>query len=171
MDDEAHDYLTNTAWIALSFAIGGLIGARFRGFDAKNALCFVVWVGLLNRVALLQAFGLINSVCHLFGYRRYQTTDMSRNNWIVAILTFGEGWHNNHHHYQSSARQGFAWYEIDISYISLRVLSWFGIVWDVREPTARAKNMKLISETNPDTTFLEMQAEIDSSRKETATAS
>jgi len=150
-------WIPGALWGVATYAIGGWPG--------------VFWGFFLSTVLVYHVTFCVNSVCHLFGYRRYQTTDMSRNNWIVAILTFGEGWHNNHHHYQSSARQGFAWYEIDISYISLRVLSWFGIVWDVREPTERAKNTKLISETNPDTTFIEMQAERDSSRKEAATAS
>ncbi|NLY94079.1 MAG: acyl-CoA desaturase [Myxococcales bacterium] len=75
---------------------------------------------------------LINSLTHIWGKRRYDTTDDSRNNFFTALLTFGEGWHNNHHHYQSSARNGFYWWEVDITYYILKVLSWFGIVWDLR---------------------------------------
>ncbi|MFO0697255.1 MAG: acyl-CoA desaturase [Polyangiales bacterium] len=74
----------------------------------------------------------INSLAHVVGKRRYPTTDHSRNYWLLAILTHGEGWHNNHHHYQSSARNGFYWYEWDPTYYVLVVLSWFGIVWDLR---------------------------------------
>jgi len=62
------------------------------------------------------------------------TGDDSRNNWWLALITLGEGWHNNHHHYQSSTRQGFYWWEVDISYYVLKVLSWFGLVWDLRAP-------------------------------------
>jgi stearoyl-CoA desaturase (delta-9 desaturase) len=73
----------------------------------------------------------INSVAHVLGRRRYATTDDSRNNLTLALLTFGEGWHNNHHHYQRSARQGFYWWEIDISWYGLKLLEAMRIVWDV----------------------------------------
>ena len=71
---------------------------------------------------------------HLFGKRRYQTTDESRNNWALALLTTGEGWHNNHHHYQSSANQGFRWWEVDVTFYVLRFLERLGLVWDLRRP-------------------------------------
>ena len=77
----------------------------------------------------------VNSLCHLFGSRRYATTDDSRNNWFVALITLGEGWHNNHHHYQSSASQGFFWWEIDVSYYVIRLLGLVGLVWDIRKPS------------------------------------
>src|SRR5262249_1302371 len=67
-----------------------------------------------------------------FGTRRYETTDDSCNNPWLALLTFGEGWHNNHHHYPASARQGFFWWEIDLSYYGLRMLALLGIVWDLK---------------------------------------
>jgi len=73
----------------------------------------------------------INSVAHVLGKRRYKTTDDSRNNLTLALLTFGEGWHNNHHHYQRSARQGFYWWEIDVSWYALKLLEALRIVWDV----------------------------------------
>lgn len=104
-------------------------------------LCYLVggWSGLfwgffVSTVAVYHVTFFINSLCHIWGRRRYQTTDLSRNNFFLALLTFGEGWHNNHHHYQSSANQGFFWWEVDISFYVLRVLSWFGIVWDLRLP-------------------------------------
>jgi stearoyl-CoA desaturase (delta-9 desaturase) len=62
------------------------------------------------------------------------TGDRSRNNWWLALITLGEGWHNNHHHYQSATAQGWRWYEIDISYYILKAMSWTGLVWDMREP-------------------------------------
>jgi len=73
----------------------------------------------------------INSLAHVLGTRRYATSDDSRNNPALALLAFGEGWHNNHHHYQRSARQGFYWWEIDISYYVLKLLEAVHIVWDV----------------------------------------
>jgi len=79
---------------------------------------------------------LINSLSHLIGRRRYVTTDTSRNSMLLALLTFGEGWHNNHHYYQSSANQGFFWWEIDISYYVLRALSLVGLVRELRTPPA-----------------------------------
>ena len=79
----------------------------------------------------------INSLSHVWGTRRFNTTDDSRNNPVLALITMGEGWHNNHHHFMNSTRQGFAWYEFDISYMLLRVLAVFRIVWDLKEPPQR----------------------------------
>src|SRR6202035_414936 len=86
----------------------------------------------------------INSLSHLFGNRRYATNDDSRNNFWLALITLGEGWHNNHHHYQSSANQGFFWWELDISYCTLRLLRCVGLVWELRKPSAKALEHRLI---------------------------
>ncbi len=94
------------------------------------------WGFVVSTVLLYHGTFLVNSFCHVFGSRRYDTPDQSRNNAIVAILTLGEGWHNNHHYYMSSANQGFKWWEIDISYYTLCVLRSVGIVWDLRKPPA-----------------------------------
>ena len=94
----------------------------------------LVWGFIVSTVLVYHATWLVNSVCHVFGRKRYHTTDESRNNAVVALLTFGEGWHNNHHCYQSSANQGFYWYELDISYTVLRTMNVFGLVWDLRKP-------------------------------------
>ena len=74
---------------------------------------------------------------HVRGSKRYVTGDDSRNNWLLAFFTMGEGWHNNHHAFQSSARQGFRWWEADATYYILRALSWLGIVWDLKTPPER----------------------------------
>lgn len=97
------------------------------------------WSGLVvgflwSTVALWHSTFAINSVAHVVGRRRYLTGDQSRNNWWLALLTFGEGWHNNHHHYQSAARQGFRWYEIDLTYYVLRILSSIGLIWALQQP-------------------------------------
>src|SRR5277367_1478772 len=97
------------------------------------------WPGLVigfcwSTVVLWHATFSINSLAHLVGRRRYVTGDQSRNNWLLALLTMGEGWHNNHHAYQASVRQGFRWWEYDPTYYILRLLSWFGIVWDLHLP-------------------------------------
>jgi stearoyl-CoA desaturase (delta-9 desaturase) len=96
----------------------------------------VLWGFCVSTVALYHGTFLVNSVCHLLGSRPYETPDGSRNNALVAILTLGEGWHNNHHHYQSSVRQGFRWWQLDVSYCVLRILGLIGLVWDLREPPA-----------------------------------
>jgi stearoyl-CoA desaturase (delta-9 desaturase) len=88
----------------------------------------------LSTVLLYHGTFMINSMAHVIGKQRYVTGDDSRNNWWLALITLGEGWHNNHHHYMSSTRQGFRWWEIDPTYYVLKVLSWVGIVWDLREP-------------------------------------
>jgi len=88
----------------------------------------------LGTVVLYHCVFFINSLAHVVGKQRYLTADDSKNNWWLAIITLGEGWHNNHHYYQSAAPQGWRWYEIDISYYVLVVLSWFGLVYDLRSP-------------------------------------
>ncbi len=102
--------------------------------------CFLVagWPGLfigffLSTVLLWHDTFIINSLTHLWGKRRFDTTDDSRNNALTALLTLGEGWHNNHHYYQSSCRNGFYWYEIDVTYYVLKMMSWVGLVWDIRD--------------------------------------
>src|SRR3989442_15743985 len=96
----------------------------------------LIWGFCLSTVFLWHDTFTINSLSHLFGSRRYKTSDTSRNNWLLALLTLGEGWHNNHHHFMASARQGFYWWEIDITYYTLKVMSWLGIVWDLRKVPA-----------------------------------
>jgi stearoyl-CoA desaturase (delta-9 desaturase) len=98
----------------------------------------LVWGFLVSTVLLWHGSFSINSLSHLFGKRRYPTNDDSRNNWALALITTGEGWHNNHHHYQSSANQGFRWWEIDVTYYVLWLLARARIVWDLRSPPPEA---------------------------------
>ncbi len=102
-------------------------------------VCFLVggWSGLVvgffaSTVLLWHSTFLVNSLAHVFGRRRYDTDDTSRNSLLIALLTAGEGWHNNHHRYQSSARQGFRWWQIDTTYYVLWLLARVGIVKDLR---------------------------------------
>ena len=94
----------------------------------------VVWGSVLSTVCVYHCVWSANSVCHRFGTRRFATRDDSRNNFLVSLLTFGDGWHHNHHYYPASARHGFRWWEIDVDYAILRVLAWLGIVWDLKLP-------------------------------------
>jgi len=89
-----------------------------------------------STVLLFHCTFFINSLAHVSGSQRYLTGDDSRNNFWLALITLGEGWHNNHHHYQSSARQGFLWWEVDVSFYVLRTMAWFRLVWDLRAPPA-----------------------------------
>ena len=111
---------------------------------ALAALCFLVagWSGLVvgflwSTVLVYHATFCINSLAHVRGSARYVTGDNSRNNWLLALFTMGEGWHNNHHAFQSSVRQGFRWWEIDPTYYLLKALSWVGVVWDLKTPPDR----------------------------------
>ena len=96
----------------------------------------LVWGFFVSTVVLFHVTFCINSLAHRRGSRRFDTADDSRNNWLLALLTFGEGWHNNHHHFPGSARQGFRWWEIDITYGLLRLMSWTGLVWGLRPAPA-----------------------------------
>ncbi|MGB6923054.1 MAG: acyl-CoA desaturase [Methyloceanibacter sp.] len=105
------------------------------------ALCYLIagWPGLVvgfvwSTVLVYHATFCINSLAHVSGTKRYVTGDDSRNNWLLAVFTMGEGWHNNHHAYQGSVRQGFKWWEIDPTYYILWGLSWLGLVWDLKTP-------------------------------------
>jgi stearoyl-CoA desaturase (Delta-9 desaturase) len=112
----------------------------FGGYDA------FLWGYVVSTCALLHGTFTINSLAHVFGSRRYATTDTSRNNFWLALLTFGEGWHNNHHHYMASARQGFFWWEIDVSYYLLRGLALLGLVWELRSVPEHVKKRNLLAE-------------------------
>ena len=112
--------LPGITFAVLMFLLGGWSG--------------LVWGFFVSTVMLWHGTFTVNSLAHVFGRRRYQTTDTSRNSLLLALITGGEGWHNNHHHYMTSVRQGFFWWEIDTTYYGLKVLSWFGLVWDLKMP-------------------------------------
>ena len=100
------------------------------------------WGYLAATVLLYHGTFLINSLSHIWGTRRFPTPDESRNNFMLALVTLGEGWHNNHHHYMSSVRQGIRWWEIDITYYVIVVLSWVGITRDLREYQRRVDEIR-----------------------------
>ncbi len=135
LDHERHDYIVNFVIIGIAYGIGGLVGAA-GPFDTHNALCWLVWVGLLNRVALLQAFALINSLCHMWGSSPYRskTDRTSTNNLLVALLIFGEGWHNNHHAFPKSARHGLRWFQVDVAWYTIWLLKTVGLAKNVSLP-------------------------------------
>lgn len=99
----------------------------------------VIWGFFISTTALYHCTFFINSLTHLIGRVRYQSKDGSKNSFVLAVLCCGEGWHNNHHHYQSSVNQGWFWWEVDLSYYILSVLSWVGLVWGLRKPPDHIK--------------------------------
>ncbi|HVE86213.1 MAG TPA: fatty acid desaturase [Myxococcales bacterium] len=109
------------------------------GLFLIGGLPLLVWGFFVSTVLLWHGTFTINSLAHVFGRRRYKTTDTSRNNWLLALITCGEGWHNNHHYHQNTANQGWFWWEIDLSFYALKVLSWLGVVRDLRGPTDAVK--------------------------------
>lgn len=117
---DRHQYLPAAVLAAACFLIAGLPGLVI-GFCWSTVL---VWHATFS----------INSLGHLIGRRRYVTGDHSRNNWLLAFITMGEGWHNNHHAYQASVRQGFRWWEYDFTFYGLKALAWFGLIWDLHMP-------------------------------------
>lgn len=122
--------------VPVALAVGlYLVGAHLettRPELGTNGPQMLVWGFFVSTVVLFHATVTINSLAHRYGSRRFATRDDSRNNLWLALITFGEGWHNNHHHYPGSARQGFRWWEVDLTYYVLRIMSWFGLVWDLK---------------------------------------
>ncbi len=113
------------------YAAGALL-SRFAPDLGTSGPQMLVWGFFLSTTVLFHATSTINSLSHMFGSQRYDTADTSRNNAWLALVTLGEGWHNNHHRYAVSARQGHFWWEVDLTYYGLVVLSWLGIVRDLR---------------------------------------
>lgn len=123
--------------IAVLYLTGEFLKSTYPGLGTSG-LQLVAWGFFVSTTVLFHATCSINSVAHLFGYRRYQTGDNSRNNPLLALFTFGEGWHNNHHKFSNCARQGFAWWEIDITYSVLYLMSKCGLVYDLKPVPSQA---------------------------------
>lgn len=122
---DKHKWMPIVAYAVMCFAVGGASG--------------LVWGFVVSTITVLHMTALINSLAHVWGSRRFDTNDNSRNNALLAIFTLGEGWHNNHHEQMNVARQGIRWWEIDMTYYSLRLLSAVGVVRDIRKRKPVAK--------------------------------
>jgi stearoyl-CoA desaturase (delta-9 desaturase) len=125
---EKVDWVPFVLFGAFSFALGEWLGEAY----GTSGLQFLAWGFFLSTTVLYHATYSINSLAHTWGTRRFETRDQSRNNVWLALLTLGEGWHNNHHRYPASARQGFFWWEIDISYLLLRLMSALSLIGELR---------------------------------------
>ncbi len=128
---DRNDWVPPVGLAALLFTAGTALEALAPQLGT-NGLQILVWGFCVSTVALYHATYTINSLAHTLGTRRFSTRDDSRNNWILALLTLGEGWHNNHHFYSTSTRQGFYWWEIDLTFYGLKALELTGLIWSLR---------------------------------------
>ncbi len=132
------DVLVPVLFAAALFGLGAALAAWAPGLGVTGPQ-LLVWGFCISTVALLHGTFTINSLAHRIGRRRYPTKDDSRNSWLLALITLGEGWHNNHHRYPAAARQGFYWWELDPTYYGLLVLKWLGVIWDLKPVPARVR--------------------------------
>jgi stearoyl-CoA desaturase (delta-9 desaturase) len=123
--DKFHVWITKYHYVPLT--ILGLI------LLAIGGLPFLLWGIFMRTVIGLHATWAVNSATHMWGSRRFKTRDLSTNNWLVAIFTFGEGWHNNHHAHPTSARHGLKWYEVDLNWYGIWALHKLGLAWDIKK--------------------------------------
>jgi len=135
------DWIAPTSLIATLYALGAWLEVAHPGLKTSGEQ-LVVWGFCISTVCLYHATFTVNSLAHSIGRRRYATRDQSRNNWLLALLTLGEGWHNNHHHYPGAARQGFFWWEIDITWYALRLMAAFKLVRELRGVPAEMLNAR-----------------------------
>jgi stearoyl-CoA desaturase (delta-9 desaturase) len=125
------DALMPTLLGVFTFFLGVVLNRLYPELGTSG-MQMLIWGFFVSTVVLFHCTAGINSVAHLFGRRRYATKDQSRNNVLLALLTLGEGWHNNHHRYATATRQGFFWWELDITYLGLYLFSKLGLVWDLK---------------------------------------
>ncbi len=137
-----------TASLVIPMIIGGLAAPFFYGATVgaivKGALLGLLWGGLARVCLSHHMTWSINSICHIFGSKDFKSADDSRNNVVFGVLSHGEGWHNNHHAFPTSARHGLKWWQFDLSWIIIRSLAAVGLVWDVKLPSERQLKMRAI---------------------------
>jgi stearoyl-CoA desaturase (delta-9 desaturase) len=131
-------------WAILSFAIAPGVALAFT-HSWHAAVTAFVWGSLVRIFLMHHVTWSVNSICHYFGRRPYDTGDMSTNNWLMSVVSFGEGWHNNHHAFPSSAFHGLEWWQVDLSGLVIRGLRAVGLIRNVRMPTARQLTRKAIA--------------------------
>lgn len=129
-------------WLCTPFAQIGIQVAAGLALVAIGGVGMMFWGIFLRVVAVYHVTWFINSACHMFGYKNYEVDDLATNCWWAAFLAFGEGWHNNHHAHGDVARAGRKWWEFDLTYLIIKTLSVFGLVWDIRQPKDAASSPK-----------------------------
>ena len=140
--DKFHVWISEWHWVPM--VVLGLALLAIGGWQ------LVFWGIFFRTVFLLHSTWLVNSATHMWGSQRFATGDDSRNLWWVALLSFGEGWHNNHHAHPQSARHGLTWYEIDFNWYAIRALQSIGLIWDVKLPKLREARVRPVVEGKPE---------------------
>lgn len=130
-------------WVVASLLIPTIIGGLYT-MSWQGALLGLLWGGLARVFLTHHVTWSINSICHIFGSQDFESADDSRNNLIFGILSHGEGWHNNHHAFPTSARHGLKWWQWDTSWLIIRAMQMVGLVWEVRTPSEKAMESKKI---------------------------
>jgi len=125
-------------WIVLGLVIPALIGGLVKG-SWLGVWTGLIWGGLVRIFLVHHVTWSVNSACHLWGFRPYDSGDESRDNVVFGVLAMGEGWHATHHAFPTSARHGLRWWQIDTSYYVIRMMNWMGLAWNVRIPTREAQ--------------------------------
>jgi len=125
-------------WLYLGLLIPGVIAGLWT-MSIQGALMGILWGGLVRIGCTHQTTWAINSICHLFGKKTYPTKDNSRDNTFFGFLCLGEGWHNSHHAFPTSARHGLKWWQFDFTYVVIKFCEKMGLVWDVKIPDANSK--------------------------------
>jgi stearoyl-CoA desaturase (delta-9 desaturase) len=147
--DRFHVWLSKYHWLPITISALLLLAGGWIWGGLLNGIAMVLW-GVALRVTLgLHATWLVNSATHLWGSRRFETRDDSRNLWWVALLTGGEGWHNNHHAHPQSARHGLAWYEFDLNWYAIKAFSWLGLISDIKLPKLRSARIQPVATDSP----------------------
>ncbi|CAE7189256.1 ADS3 [Symbiodinium microadriaticum] len=132
---------------------GGAGGAKLLGHSQSTSFSLtphVFWGFFARTVWTWHVTWAVNSVSHVWGFQDWNTGDISMNNWLVGILAFGEGWHNNHHAFETSCRHGLKWWQIDMTWYTIKALEFFGLAWDLKYPS-EAKKRKLSWDQEPGT--------------------
>jgi fatty-acid desaturase len=150
--DKFHTFISKWHWVPI--VVLGIV------LLAVGGLQYVMWGIFFRTVIGLHATWLVNSATHMWGSQRFLTQDDSKNSFWVAILTFGEGWHNNHHAHPQSARHGLAWYEVDFNWYGISVLRMLGLAWDIKLP--RVKQAEEMTSKVPSAVAIEQLAPIAS---------
>ena len=130
------DVIVPAVFALMTFLLGYFLNLFFPSLGT-NGWQMLVWAYIVSTILVFHGTFVINSLAHVMGKRRFKTRDDSKNSFILALITFGEGWHNNHHKFPGSARQGLHWWEIDFSYYGLLALEKLGIIWDMNKGPSR----------------------------------
>ena len=128
-------------WVLLSFALPAILGGILTGCWS-GVLRGLLWGGIIRIFVVHQVTYSVNSICHLWGKRRFKTGDRSTNNFFLALVILGEGWHHNHHAFPNSAKMGLKWWELDLGWVCILLLKYLGLVWNVKIPSSREIELK-----------------------------